>query len=72
LLGGGIGKIPPEEIYRQIKKAIDESEESEESRTLYLPTNDELNNILLEQPKFYENTEFICSCISITRTILPS
>lgn len=58
ILGGGIGKIEPEEVYLQIKKAIDENEIGIVD-TLYLPTSNEINNILNQQPKVYENTEFI-------------
>lgn len=54
LLACGIGKMDLNDAAIQIKKAIDENHEYE--RNLYVPKN--YINILNEQPKIYENTEF--------------
>jgi len=58
ILGGGVGRIPPEEVYKQIKRAMDEYT-GYILDTLYLPHNNELAKIMNEQPKVYENSEFI-------------
>jgi O-acetyl-ADP-ribose deacetylase (regulator of RNase III) len=60
LLGGGIGSITPENVCKQIRRAIAEytgPDNAAISKLLYIPEN--VDEILREQPKFYENTEFL-------------
>jgi O-acetyl-ADP-ribose deacetylase (regulator of RNase III) len=60
LLGGGIGRIAPENVYEQMKKAMDEYGAyagSEFIGPFYIPQN--VDQIMNEQPKVYENSEFI-------------
>lgn len=58
ILGGGVGRMPPEEVYKQIKRAMDEYS-GYLMDSLYLPSTSELTQIMNEQPKVYENSEFI-------------
>jgi O-acetyl-ADP-ribose deacetylase (regulator of RNase III) len=64
ILGGGVGRMPPEEVYKQIKRAMAEYTGYINS-LLYLPDN--LVQIMSEQPKIYENSEFIKMDISEIR-----
>lgn len=57
LLCGGVGMMSPENISKQIKKAIDEYNVDEYKHELiYIPNESYIMN---EQPKVYENSEFI-------------
>lgn len=58
ILGGGVGRLDPETVCKQMKKAMDEYT-GFITTTLYIPSSEELNQIFKEQPRIYENSEFI-------------
>jgi len=64
ILGGGVGRMEPDNVYRQIKRAMDEYTGYTDNN-IYLPNN--LSQIMSEQPKVYENSEFIKMDISEIR-----
>jgi O-acetyl-ADP-ribose deacetylase (regulator of RNase III) len=52
ILGGDVGRIAPEEVYKQIKRAMDDYT-GYITDSLYLPNAVELVQIMNEQPKVY-------------------
>lgn len=58
MLAAGVGQIPPEEVYKQIKRAVDEGIVCCND-DFYIPNKEELEKIFDEQPKIYENSEFV-------------
>lgn len=58
ILCGGCGQMKYENVREQIKKAISEHD-SPCNNLFYFPETSVTNDILQQQPKYYENTEYV-------------